>query len=271
MAEFRRDNALIHYTDTGVPPGRSDAPTVFFGHGLLFSGWMFEPQIEALRDAYRCITIDWRGQGRSAAVRGGYDMDTLAADAIALIEHLGLAPVHYVGLSMGGFVGQRIAARKPHLVRSLTLLDTSAGPEDPDKAAQYKLLGAIYRVSGIKPLRKKVLPLMFGPAFLADPASGALITEWEQRLAQCKRAGVSRAVRGVADRPAVDGEIAAISAPTRVVVGADDAATPVPKSEAIAAKIRGARLKVIPDSGHTSTLEQPVTVTRLLREFLESI
>ncbi len=191
MAEFHRANAVIHYTDTGVPDGRPDAPCVFFGHGLLFSGWMFEPQIDALRDTYRCVTIDWRGQGGSSAVSGGYDMDTLAADATALIEHLGLAPVHYVGLSMGGFVGQRIAARRRNLVRSLTLLDTSAGPEDPDKVGQYRLLGAIYRVTGVKPLRNKVLPLMFGPAFLADPASAVLIAEWEQRLGQCKRAGAT--------------------------------------------------------------------------------
>ena len=270
MAEFHRNGAVIHYTDTGAPEGKPDAHTVFLGHGLLFSGWMFEPQILALRDTYRCVTIDWRGQGRSSAARTGYDMDTLAADATALIEHLGLAPVHYAGLSMGGFIGQRIAARRPDVVRSLALLDTSAGPEDPDKAGQYKLLGGIYRVSGIKPLRKKVLPLMFGPTFLGDPASRPLIAEWEQRLAQCKRAGVSRAVRGVADRAAVDSEIGSISCPTLVLVGADDAATPVAKSQAIAATIPGARLEVIPDSGHTSTLEQPAVVTRLLREFLES-
>ncbi len=271
MAEFRRGSAVIHYTDTGAPAARPDAPTVFFGHGLLFSGWMFEPQVNALRDTYRCVTIDWRGQGRSAAVRDGYDMDTLADDATELIGHLGLAPVHYAGLSMGGFIGQRIAARKPHLVRSLTLLDTSAGPEDPDKAGRYKLLSTIYRLSGIKPLRKAVLPLMFGPAFLNDPASAALVAEWEQRLGQCKRAGISRAVRGVANRAPVEAEIGSISVPTLVLVGADDAATPVAKSEKIAATIPGARLEVIPACGHTSTLEQADAVTGLLREFLDTL
>lgn len=271
MAEFHRANAVIHYTDTGTPEGRPDAPCVFFGHGLLFSGWMFEPQIAALRDRYRCVAIDWRGQGGSSAAAGGYDMDSLATDATALIEHLGLAPVHYVGLSMGGFVGQRIAARKPHLVRSLTLLDTSAGPEDPDKAGEYKLLAAIYRLSGIRPLRKKVLPLMFGPAFLADPANGAIIAEWERQLGRCRRAGISRAARGVADRAAVDAEIGSITVPTLVVVGADDAATPVAKSQTIAAKIPGARLEVIPDCGHTSTLEQPTAVAGLLRAFVDSV
>jgi 3-oxoadipate enol-lactonase len=268
MAQFRRGDAVIHYTDTGVPDGRPDAPTVFFGHGLLFSGRMFEPQIAALRTEYRCVTIDWRGQGASSATSEGYDMDTLAADATALIEDLGLAPVHYVGLSMGGFVGQRIAARRAELLESLTLLDTSAGPEDPAKARQYKMLAAIYRLTGIRPLRRKVLPLMFGPTFLADPASAPVIAEWEQRLGRCRRSGMSRAVLAVADRASVEGEISAITVPTLVVVGADDIATPPAKSRRIGELIPHARVEQVADSGHTCTLEQPAAITDLIREFL---
>ena len=268
MPTLTRDEATIHYTDSHAPARRPDAPTVFFGHGLLFSGWMFHPQIDALSDEYRCVAIDWRGQGQSAATRDGYDMDTLADDAVGVIEALGVAPVHYVGLSMGGFIGQRIAARRPELIRTLTLLDTSAGPEDPDKVRRYKLLGLIYRLTGIRPLRKAVLPLMFGPAFLADPSSTALIDEWQVRLSRCRRAGVSRAVGGVANRLPVEDEISLISAPALVIVGADDQPTPPYKSELIAQRIPGARLEQIADCGHSSTLEQPETVTALLRDFL---
>lgn len=271
MAQFHRGEAVIHYTDTGSPDGRAGADTVFFGHGLLFSGWMFGPQIAALRSDYRCVAIDWRGQGGSAACARGYDMDTLAADAAALINHLGVAPVHYVGLSMGGFVGQRIAARQPHLVRSLTLLDTSAAPEDPANARQYKLLGAAYRLAGFGPLRSKVLPLMFGPAFLADPASQTLIGEWERRLGRCRRSGVGKAVQGVANRAGVEAELGSITAPTLVVVGADDAAIPVAKSRRIGELIAGARVEMVPDCGHTSTLEQPAAVTALIRDFLGTL
>lgn len=268
MPVFTRDDAAIHYTDTGAPAGRPGSPTVFFGHGLLFSGWMFHPQIAALKDEYRCVAVDWRGQGDSAATRDGYDMDTLTDDAVALIEHLGVAPVHYVGLSMGGFVGQRIAARRPELIRSLTLLGTSAGPEDPEKVKRYKLLGTVYRMTAIPPLRKQVLPIMFGPAFLADPTKQAVIDEWERRLKRCRRSGVSKAVMGVANRLPIEGEIGRITAPTLVIVGADDVATPPHQAQLIAQRIPGARLERIPDCGHSSTLEQPATVTGLLRDFL---
>src|SRR5215469_17225119 len=165
----------LAYTDTGAPSGTTDAPTVVFGHRLLFGGWMFRAQIAALKDSYRCVAVDWRGQGESPAARDGYDMDSLTADAVALITRLGLGPVHWVGHSMGGFVGQRLAARHGELLRSLTLLDTTADAEDPAKVREQKLLALFQLFFGIRPILGAVKPLFFGPAFLADPASAELV------------------------------------------------------------------------------------------------
>src|SRR5262249_22014148 len=106
------NGANLHYEDTG--PGREP---IVFAHGLLWSGRMFEAQVAALKGRYRCITFDFRGQGQSEITRSGYDMDTLADDARALIEALGIAPCHFLGLSMGGFVAMRLAARRPELIR----------------------------------------------------------------------------------------------------------------------------------------------------------
>ena len=142
------NGADVHYTDTGSPPGKPDAATVVFGHGLLFSGWMFSHQVEALEDDYRCVTIDWRSQGKSPAARDGHDMDTLTLDLVALLDELGLDAVHYVGLSMGGYVGMRFAARYPDASSSLVLLDTDAGPEDPEVRPRYRMLANIYRLTG---------------------------------------------------------------------------------------------------------------------------
>jgi pimeloyl-ACP methyl ester carboxylesterase len=271
MPTMQVNGAAIAYTDTGVPPQRPDAATVVFGHGLLFSGRMFTAQVDELRPRYRCITIDWRGQGESPATPGGYDMDTLTADAVGLIRALGVAPVHYVGLSMGGFVGLRIAARHAELVRSLSLLDTSADPEDPAAARQDKIMAAVYRLVGMQPLKNQVLPIMFGPTFRADPASRPVIEQFLQGLGRSDRAGIRKAVLGVANRKPVYDEIDRIAVPTLVMVGADDHATPPDKARRIAERIPGARLEVIPDSGHSSTVEQPRRVNELLREFLLSL
>jgi 3-oxoadipate enol-lactonase len=125
MPRIAVDGAEIHCEDTGGP----GAPVVF-AHGLLWSSDLFRFQIESFRGTHRCIAFDFRGQGRSEVAPGGYDMDTLARDAAQIIEKLGAAPCHFVGLSMGGFIGMRLAARRPELLRSLSLLETAAD-EDP--------------------------------------------------------------------------------------------------------------------------------------------
>ncbi|MFI1236322.1 alpha/beta fold hydrolase [Nocardia salmonicida] len=265
------DGVPIAVTDTGVPPGRPDAATVVFGHGLLFGGWMFRAQLEVLRRDYRCVTLDWRGQGDTPPTADGYDMDTLTADAAGVIRALDVGPVHWVGLSMGGFVGQRLAARHADLLRSLTLLDTSARAEDPTKIGEYHRLAWALRWFGIRPIAGRVATHLFGPSFRASDAGKEVVREWSRRLTGVDRVGLRHAVHGVTERGAVDDELAAITVPTQIIVGADDAATPVPHARQIASLIPHAQLHTIPACGHSSSLEQPEAVTDLLHSFLASI
>lgn len=268
MPTLTVNGATVAFTDTGAPAGHPDAPTIVFGHGLLFSGWMFADQIEALRGQYRCVAIDWRGQGASPPAKGGYDMDTLALDAAAIIESLGVGAVHYVGLSMGGFVGLRLGARRADLIRSLTLLDTSADPEEPAAALQDKFLAVLFRAMGLGPVRGPVNKIMFGPAFLADPRSPGVIDEWLRQVATQDRAAVRRAVLGVANRQGVADELGKITAPTLVVVGEQDKPTPIERARRIQAGIAGSRLEIVPDCGHSSTIEQPKVLAELIADFV---
>lgn len=268
---IRDDGAAIAYHDTGAPAGRPDAPTVVLGHGLLFRGWMFHHQVEALRADYRCVSIDWRGQGDSPPpLRGarGYDMDTLTGDAVALVDRLDVGPVHWVGLSMGGFVGMRLAARHPDRVRSLTLLNTSAARETRRALVEDLALAGLFRVTGIGPVRGAVEKIMFGPDFLASPRREPVTREWLAGLARQPRAGVARAVVGVVTRRPVEQELGRITAPTLVVVGEHDRPTPPHRGRAIAAAVRGARLEQLAGCGHSCTLEKPDQVTSLLASFL---
>ena len=265
------NGATVAYSDSGAPKQHPDAPTIVFGHGLLFSKWMFTAQIAALRSDYRCIALDWRGQGDTPPTESGYDMDTLTGDAAALIAQLVGKPVHWVGLSMGGFVGQRIAARSPELLRSLVLIDTSADPETLSNAVQDRALANLYRYVGIAPVRRSVEKVMFAPTFRRDPAKRAIIEDWVGQLAQNDRNGVRKAVLGVANRRGVADEIGKITAPTLVIVGADDVPTPVKRSRRIVELIPGARLEIVPYCGHSSTIEQPEAVTGLIRPFLAEV
>lgn len=255
----------LHVEDTG-----GNGPPVLFSHGLLWDTRLFAPQIDALRGRYRCIAWDHRGQGRSEVTADGYDMDTLAADAAALIERLGVAPVHFVGLSMGGFVGLRLAIRRPALLRSLTLIDTSAEAEPAANAPRYRLLNVVARWIGLGPVAGQVMPILFGRSFLADPARAAERAEYRARLAANHRIGITRAVRGVIEREGVADQLPRIRTPTLVMVGEEDVATVPAKAEAIHAGIAGSRLVRIPRAGHTSTLEAPAAVNAALVAFLAS-
>jgi pimeloyl-ACP methyl ester carboxylesterase len=266
MPTAELNGAKIHYEDTG-----SGDETIVFAHGLLWSGAMYGPQVAALRGRFRCVTFDFRGQGGSETTPDGYDMDSLTADAIALIEMLGVAPVHFVGLSMGGFVAMRVAARRPDLVRSVALLETSAEVESRDKILRYRLLGAIGRYLGFGLVAGSAMPIMFGKTFMTDPARKAERETWRSVLLKNDRVGISRALGGVIGRASVEAELANIVAPALVIVGEEDVATVPAKAEAIARAIAHATLVRIPRAGHTSTLEEPAAVTAALEQFLSSV
>ncbi|HYJ79348.1 MAG TPA: alpha/beta fold hydrolase [Longimicrobiaceae bacterium] len=268
MPTLRINDATLHYEDTGA-----GAEAVVFAHGLLWSGRMFDAQVAALRGRYRCVAFDFRGQGGSEVTAGGYDMETLAADAAALIEALGCAPCHFVGLSMGGFVGMRLALHRPELLRSLTLIGTSADPEPPQNVPRYRLLGAVARLlgrTGFRLVSGRVMRIMFGRSFLEDPARAGQRREWERRLLENDRVGATRALVGVIERRGVHDELHRVAVPTLVLVGDQDVATVPGKAERIAAQIPGARLVVIPDAGHTSSVEEPDAVSRALEEHLSA-
>lgn len=262
MPTFPVQGGALYYQDTG-----GAGPAIVFSHGLLFNHRLFEKQVAHLQGRFRCVAYDHRGQGQSTGGSGRIvTIEQTYEDAVALIEGLKLAPCHFVGLSMGGFVGLRLGARRPDLLRSLALLETSADPEPAKSARKYRLLIVASRLLGVRPLAGRVLPIMFGKTFMADPARAVERQRWRDELARNGR-DIYRACNGVIERAGVFDELGHITAPTLVLVGEEDVAT-VPKlAERIAAAIPGARLVRIPAAGHSSAIEQGEAVNRELDAF----
>ncbi|MFP2899772.1 alpha/beta fold hydrolase [Corallococcus sp. 4LFB] len=253
----------LYYEDTG---GAGDV--VLFSHGLLWSTRLFDPQVEALRGRFRCIAYDHRGQGQSEVPpESVIDVETVYADAVALIESLGVAPVHFVGLSMGGFVGMRLAARRPDLLRSLVLLETSADPEPPMNVPRYTALNLVARYVGLGPVATPVMRIMFGTSFLTDPGRAEERALWRARLVGNRR-DIYRAVNGVIKRKPVADELPRIRTPTLVVVGEEDRATVPARSERIHSLIPGSKLVRLSRGGHSSSVEEPALVNAELAPFL---
>ncbi len=266
MPKLNVNGAEVHFEEHG-----SGAETMVFAHGLLWSGRMFDKQVEVLKDRYRCITFDFRGQGQSEVTQSGYDMDTLSEDSAALIEALKCAPCHFLGLSMGGFVGMRLAIRRPELLRSLLLLETSADPEPQENVGKYRRLNFVSRWFGMGLVANKVMPIMFGQKFIHDPDRADERELWRQRAIANSKVGISRAVNGVVDREGVYDQLDRIKTPTLILVGDQDVATVPAKSERMRDRIAGSQMQIIPGAGHTSTVEEPEFVNAAIEEFLNRV
>ena len=268
MPNIQLNNADIYYEDSA--PNDTQKPVMLFAHGLLWSTKIYDKQVAHFATDYRCIAFDLRGQGQSEITKDGYDMDTLADDAIELLEALNIASCHYVGLSMGGFVGQRVAIKRPDLLQSLTLIDTSADPEDPNNIPNYKKLVAAIKWLGMKRVSKKVMPIMFGSTFLTDKTRRADNKEWLALLNSNRKEGVVKATTGVIERKGVYDQLDKVTTPTLIIVGDEDVATPYAKAERMHFAIKGSKLAVIKGAGHTSTVEEPEQVNTVMSKFLTS-
>lgn len=253
----------LHYELSG-----EGEETILFSHGLLFNTGLFHKQITYFQNRYRCVAYDHRGQGQSEATADGYDMDTLTEDAVQLIAALNLGACHVVGLSMGGFVAMRLAARHPELVKSLILLETSAD-EEPN-TLKYRFLSLLFRFFGAGPISGPIMNILFGQKFIKDPHRKAEREQWRQVIANNPRT-IVRAVSGVIEREPVFDELKNINAPTLVMVGNQDVATTPDKAERIHSQIHNSKLVVIKGAGHSATLEEPEQVNAAMDEFLREL
>lgn len=254
----------LYYEERGMA-----RETIVFSHGLLMNLRMYDAQMKDLSQNYRCIAYDHPGQGLSDVPDGPMiDMETCYDAAATLIETIGGGPVHFVGLSMGGFVGLRLASRRPDLVKTLTLIDTSADAEPAKNMAGYQRMLLVARTLSPSLLTKKIMPILFGDEFLNDPARESERAFWEHMLGQNRRS-IYKAVNGVIYRPSIVSETRLLNVPTLVIHGVQDRAISRRCAEHLAELTKG-ELLLIQGSGHSPTIEAPDVVTAAVRGFIET-
>ncbi|AFK04989.1 alpha/beta hydrolase fold containing protein [Emticicia oligotrophica DSM 17448] len=263
MPFIQLTNAKYYYEEHG-----SGEETIVFSHGLLWSGHMFHKQVAYFKGRYRIITYDHRGQGQSEITPDGYDMDTLSVDAAELIEKLVGKPIIFAGLSMGGFVGMRLAARRPELIKKLILLETTAEPEPQENVGKYKMLNAIVKYIGFFPVVGSVMKIMFGQKFLNDANRIEEKNYWKNQLMSNNRKGITKAVDGVIYRKGIAEEIHKITCPTLIMVGDQDVATVPDKAKRIHSLIPNSKLVIFEGGGHTSSVEEPEVYNAEIAKFI---
>jgi 3-oxoadipate enol-lactonase len=244
--------------------GKKDAPAVILSHSLSSSLLMWNPQIDALNPYFRVLRYDTRGHGASDAPSGPYTLELLAEDVICLLDALDMDRVHFVGLSMGGMIGQCLVLNHPHRLRSLALSDTaSVIPSEAQPLWQERLDKV--RKKGMETLLGETLERWFTPAFLRqDPPMVELIREQILATPVAGYIGCAEAIRRLNYLDRISG----IKTPTLIIVGEDDPGTPVATSEAMHKRIANSKLVVLPSARHLSNVEQAEGFNAALLAFL---
>jgi pimeloyl-ACP methyl ester carboxylesterase len=260
MPTLRANDAELYYEETGT------GEPVLLLHGLGSSTLDWEPQIEALRGNYRVIALDVRGSGRSRDLvnpGGPFSVAQFAADAAALLDHLGAAPAHVVGLSMGGMIAFQLAVDSPKLVRTLTIVNSGPAlvPRTREELRVFRLRRLISRVLGPKGMGRMLAKRLFPKPEHEDKRK-----LFRERMAlNDKRAYVAsqEAIFGWSVLDRIEG----IDAPT-LVVASDQDYVPVAVKEQWVRRMKNAELRVVTDARHALPIEYPEKLNPLIVEFL---
>ena len=245
---------------------RGSGPAILFVHGFPLDRTIWQHQVDALT-GFRRIAPDLRGMGQSDAPDLGYSMSTYAEDLAALLDALGEGQVVLCGLSLGGYIAFEFVRRWRERVRGLILVDTRAEADSAEgRKARDGLIGRV-REQGAIAAAEAMLPRFFTPQ-----VSPEIIEQIRTTILRTPVPGIVGALTAMRERPDSTALLDSLTGmPTLVLVGAEDAITPPPIAQAMAAAIPGARLMEIPGAGHLPCVEQPVPTTRAILKFLQSV
>ena len=254
------DGASIHCRIDGADGG-DDAPVLVLSNSLGTDLAMWNPQIDALRRTFRVVRYDTRGHGTSTVTPGPYAVERLGRDVVGVLDGLGVGRAHFCGLSLGGITGMWLGIHAPDRLRRLVLANTAAriGPPDNWNARIDKV-----KTGGMAAISSAVLDRWFTPAFMAaHPAKMAAMRKMMESTPAEGYVACCAAVRDMDQRDA----IAAIRAPTLVIAGTQDVATPAADGRFLANQIKGAKYVEL-DAAHISNIEAAPAFTDALLAFL---
>lgn len=245
--------------------GKEDGPVVLLSHSLASSLKMWEPQMETLRSHFRVLRYDTRGHGKSETTPAPYTLELLGEDAMGLLDALNIERVHWVGLSMGGMIGQAVALHYPQRLLSLSLCDTSAVIPPEMQPIWEERIEAV-RTAGMLSQFNTTMERWFTPSHLrSNPPMLRLIKEEFLATPPEGYIGCASAIRRLNYLDRLD----EINLPTLIIVGEDDPATPLSTSQAIHERIKNSELVVLPSCRHLSNVEQAEGFNTHLLNFLK--
>ncbi len=257
--------AVINEVTVGYSDHGNGTPLVFI-HAFPLSKTMWQPQVDALKDTYRVITIDLGGHGESDIVPWNDSLDDYAKDVIHLLDHLGIAQAVFVGLSMGGYTLFAIYRHYADRVTAMVLADTRAQADSEEGKAGRASMAQVAFSDGVPAIADLMLPKLLAPSTIERHSE--MVEQVRQMILQTSTGGIVVDLAAMAARPDSTDLLFTITCPTLIIVGEDDVATPVSESQYMANRIPGSTLVTIPEAGHLSNFERPVAFNEALQSFL---
>jgi 3-oxoadipate enol-lactonase len=244
--------------------GPAQAPVVMLSHSLAATMDMWRPQLPVLAKDYRVLRYDMRGHGETSAPGGGYSFAMLAGDVVRLLDHLRIERVAFVGLSIGGMIGQYLAIHHGDRLRCVALCSTTSAIPEAGRAMWDQRIVAV-ESGGMDPQVEPTLERWFtAPYRAAHPEVMDWIGGMIRSTPVAGFIGCGRAIQGLN----LTAELSKIKVPTLVMPGEKDPGTPPTLSEVIHKAIPGSDYAVLPDAAHLSNIEQAAVFNERIAQFL---
>lgn len=252
----------IHYELQGP----SETPAIVFSNSLMSNLSMWNPQMAVVAE-YRVLRYDSRGHGGSEGPPGAYTFELLAEDVRALMDLLGIERTHFVGLSMGGMVGQALAIHHPERVQSLVLCDTRGHTPEGRKKPRAERI-ALAEKEGVEPMVERALRGWFSDGF--RKAHPEVMDDVRKMIRTTSKEGIIGCSHALNEHN-FSPRLSEIRCPTLIVVGEDDPSTPVSEAQEMHGRIAGSKLIVLPRARHLSNMECAEDFNSALTAFLEDV
>lgn len=239
-------------------------------HAFPLNADMWRPQLDQVPQGWRFIAPDLRGFGPAAEITGDHapSMDDFADDVGGVMDALEISEAVIGGLSMGGYVAFALSRRAPERFTGMLLADTKPQADTPEGREGRRKMIDLVHAGGAAAVADQMLPKLLGST--SHDTRPEIAAAVRQMIEAASVAAISGAIEAMLARPDSTADLAAISWPTLVLVGAEDVLTPPADAEAMQHGIARSRLVILPAAGHLSSLETPEGFSRALADFLQS-
>ncbi len=236
-------------------------------HGFPLDHTMWSGQLEAFSSGKRVIAPDLRGFGSSVAADEMVSMEQFADDLAELLDVLQVdEPVVLCGLSMGGYIALQFVRKHADRLKALVLCDTRAAADSAEAAANRLKMAEQTLAEGAEVAARAMLPRLFGKKTLGERPE--VVESVHRVMLATSPAAIAAAQRGMASRPDMTGYLPRLRVPSLLIVGEEDAISPVAEMRQIAQSISGAQFAIVPEAGHMAPLENPAAFNAALEKFL---